>query len=135
MKPQHDPGPGLFSSRRRHEHQVRQRNLFDIGTVADATDPYPDFPRARNTDPDTSHQAAREIAPHLGDLQREALDAIRQHPGRTCTELARLRDYADPRTFNRRISELAKMEPPRIRCSGTRRCGVTGKNARTWEVC
>ena len=36
-------------------------------------------PMARRSDPDTSHEAADRIEPHLSELERRVLQAYRQH--------------------------------------------------------
>lgn len=88
---------------------------------------------ARSTDPDTSHEAARAVLPNLGQLQQALYEAVREHPGRTMNELANLKGERDPRTFNRRASELEKAGA--IRVERTRLCKVSGRRARTWRVC
>lgn len=42
-------------------------------------------------DPQTSREAAKRIAPHLGRAQALALKMVRAYPGRTCPELAVIR--------------------------------------------
>ena len=88
---------------------------------------------ARSTDPETSHEAARAVVPRLGQLQQQLLEVVREHPGRTMNELAQLKGERDPRTFNRRASELEKAGV--IRVGVTKTCSVSGRRARTWRVC
>lgn len=106
-----------------------QFTFFDPGAPLDDHD---HTPRARTSDPSTSHRAAHEIEPALGDLQRKAVATVRQWPDRTCQELADLLALRDPRTLNRRITEVARRGW--IVSSGERRCSVTGRVARTWRV-
>jgi len=78
-----------------------------------------DAPRARRTDPGTSHQAAAAIAAsgELGRQQQAVLDGLRRWPGLTSLELAgRLR--LDRYQVARRLPELegcglARKGPPR----------------------
>lgn len=85
---------------------------------------------ARTSDPQTSHDAAASIVPHLPRLQRQALEAVAMTPGRTATELARLHGVPDPRVFNRRLTELARQGL--VVRGPVRRCSVTGRSAATW---
>src|SRR5262245_14600872 len=55
--------------------------------------PVPTSPLYGSTDKATSAQAAAALLGHperLGGLQREALELVREFPGRTCKELANL---------------------------------------------
>lgn len=49
-----------------------------------------EFPRARRTDPISSHAAADSLerSGAIGRQAREALDLVREHPGRTTKQLA-----------------------------------------------
>lgn len=102
--------------------------------------PLVDTPRARATDPDTSHQAAAAIKATgaLGEQQRDALQMVRLFPGSTTSELARRKvellgaegSWEKWRhIFGRRLGELADVH---IRAGKARRCGVTGRRATTW---
>lgn len=87
---------------------------------------------ARTSDPQTSHDAAASIVPHLPRLQRQALEAVAMTPGRTSTELARLHGVHDPRVYNRRLTELARLGL--VVRGAARRCSVTGRSAATWVM-
>lgn len=90
---------------------------------------YPDAPGHRNID--TSIEAARELAPKVGRLQRIALEAIRNAGwlGLTADELMAImgmeRWSVQPRT-----SELKRKGL--IRDSGLRRRNASGKRAIVW---
>lgn len=90
---------------------------------------YPDAPGYR--DIDTSLEAARELAPKVGRLQRIALEAIRNAGwlGLTADELMAImgmeRWSVQPRT-----SELKRKGL--IRDSGLRRRNASGKRAIVW---
>lgn len=66
-----------------------------------------DTPRARRTDPVTSHEAAEAIkaSGELGRQQQEVLAALRRWPGLTSLELA-ARMQRDRWTVARRLPEL-----------------------------
>jgi len=85
---------------------------------------------ARKTDPETSKQAAREIAPALGELHKQVVDALRGNGGVTATELSQRMGVGDPRRFNRRLPELVRSG---VVVKGQERaCRVTGRNAATY---
>ncbi len=92
---------------------------------------YPDAPGHRNVD--TSIEAANDLAPKVGRLQRMALDAIRcaGRQGLTADELMGVlgmeRWSVQPRT-----SELKRKGL--IRDSGLRRRNVSGKRAIVWII-
>lgn len=65
-------------------------------------------PLARTSDPDTSHEAAAAVAPHLTFIQQAVLKAYREHgpmTARTCERLPELSMYGFS-TVRKRISEL-----------------------------
>lgn len=86
--------------------------------------------RRREADPETSNIAARKVAPHLADLQRDVLALVKQHPGRTAMELARIYGGPDCRTIGRRLPEL--VEQGRLSRGDPRACEETGREATTW---
>jgi predicted transcriptional regulator len=93
-------------------------------------DPHDPRRLARSTDPATSHEAARDIVLSLADKQQHALSYVRNHPGSTATELARVSDDPDSRAIGRRLKEL---EEKGIIHRGTPRpCRHTTKKAATW---
>jgi hypothetical protein len=103
-----------------------------------------DTPRARRSDPVTSHLAAERIkaSGKLGEQQRVVLDLVRRYPGCTSAELAahhaiccgdlagtdRWRIYRP--MIARRLSELAG---PHIRRGKPRVCRINGTPAGTWH--
>lgn len=100
-----------------------------------------DSPRARRSDPETSHRAAARIKSSgaLGRQQALVLAYVRQHPGCTSAELAEIMAEArddDARLwpkyrpmFGRRLPELA---PVHARKGGERVCQVTSEDCVTW---
>jgi len=100
-----------------------------------------DLPRARNTDPPTSHRAAARIKQSgaLGRQQRLVLEWVRQYPGHTSAEIARRMAESrddDGRLWTayrpmlgRRLPELA---PVHLRKGEPRECQVTGAESLTW---
>ena len=88
--------------------------------------------RARRTDPEPSHVAARDLVAsgELGRQQALALDLVRRRPGLTSHELAdgnvTLRYMAA-----RRLPELSRKGL--VRRGPARRCRVTGRLATTWS--
>lgn len=89
---------------------------------------------ARNTDPCTSHEAARAIIA-TGDRahqQHLAYAAVRAYPGRTSLELSHLSGL-ERHALARRLPELIDRglvtQGPKRRCTASAR----GLNAVTWE--
>lgn len=107
-------------------------------------DLFADVPRARNSDPRTSHTAAARIKATgaLGRQQSLVLEYVRRWPGHTSAELARRMAIArddDARMWvayrhmvARRTSEL---HPTRIRRGASRVCDVCGSDCLTWYPC
>ena len=65
----------------------------------------PDAPRARRSDPESSHRAATEVAPHLSGQRRAVWEALSRHPGRSSKELAEVSGL-DRYMVARRLPEL-----------------------------
>ena len=65
----------------------------------------PDAPRARRSDPLSSHRAADAIAPHLSGQRRAVWEALKRHPGRSSKELAEVSGL-DRYLIARRLPEL-----------------------------
>jgi hypothetical protein len=89
---------------------------------------------ARNTDPVTSHMAAAKIEPKVGSQCAVLWELVKQHPGLTSAELARLTPWpADTRRFiaAKRLSVL-RDKYQSVRSGETRKCRVTGEMAMTW---
>lgn len=89
-----------------------------------------DTPRARRTDPETSHQAAAAIKASgaLTKQQHAVLDAVRRWPGKTAVELARLSGL-DRYAVSRRLPELNVVH---VRRGPPRACKVNGRAQGTW---
>lgn len=95
--------------------------------------PRPRNPIARATDPATSHRAAFEVTTSgTRDLQAKAvLELLKAHPGATSAELGTVGAY-DRYVVARRLPELEKLGFAKR--GPARACGVTGRQAMTWEV-
>lgn len=85
----------------------------------------------RNTDPATSHQAAREISPDVSRLTIWVGECVAGHPNSTANELARFYGQNDTRRIGKRLDGAVKSglvvrgEP--------RRCRVSGRICTTWN--
>lgn len=87
---------------------------------------------ARNTDPGTSHMAAKAMTPHVNELETVLLKALRESPnGLTMHELV---DKTGLwwNTASPRMRPLARKGL--VRDSGERRVGRTGKKCIVWKV-
>ena len=86
---------------------------------------------ARTEHPDTSHDAAEEVAGTLGSRCMQALQVLTRHPGSTARELDYFVGSNDGAVRKRlndlRIRRLAKT-------IGKRKCRVTGRAALVWDV-
>ena len=86
---------------------------------------------ARADDPDTSYQAASEMALSgaLARMARIAWDLLVEYPGATASELEEVSNFGDGK-IRKRLNDLRKegwaynQDP--------RRCLITGKMAQTW---
>lgn len=91
-----------------------------------------DTPRARNTDPETSHLAADDLkaSGRLAAQQQLILTAVQRYPGRTSRELA-AEINADRHMVARRLPEL---EPVHVTKGAARPCtqSETRRPAVTW---
>ncbi len=89
-------------------------------------------PAARNTDPETSHEAAEHVTASGTRAQQQAqtIAAIRAFPGRTMQELAELTGYCRF-MLGRRVSECETAGA--VRRMPKRKCAVTGRSAEPWE--
>jgi hypothetical protein len=87
-------------------------------------------PLARATDPETSKQAARRIAPQLQGLHETVERYVRESPGMTCSELSEKYRQRDPRTIGRRMAEIEAKGF--IRRGEARKCTITKMQAATW---
>lgn len=96
------------------------------------------LPMARRDDPETSHNAADRQAGKLSERRAEVLQLVRERPGRTSGELARLlfarnqtlgiRQCAE--TPHKRLPELVKLGY--VRRGEPRECTDSGYRAATW---
>lgn len=86
-------------------------------------------PRARNTDPESSKDAGRDIEPALEELWGWTIRAVGEMPGSTQRELGARFCPLDLRMLGRRLNEVDKVGVWR----GPRRaCTISGKNVETW---
>ena len=88
-------------------------------------------PIARNTDPESSHLAAREITASgkREDQQHQTIAAVQRYPGLTMQELA-ARTNLCRFMLGRRISECETAG--KVRRGQKRKCTVTGRQAEPW---
>jgi hypothetical protein len=89
---------------------------------------------ARNTDPETSHEAARAASRDgsISKAREVALTLVRVHGPATASELADIDQHLDSRHVGRRLPELERIGL--VTRGPTRKCLVTGRNAATWSV-
>lgn len=92
--------------------------------------PGPPLTLSRNSDPGTSHLAAVEVAPAIGDLQEWAARCVRERPGLTQRELGAAYCPTDPRKIGRRLAETERLGLTRR--GEPRACTVSGRMAETW---
>ena len=93
-------------------------------------DAFTDTPRARRSDPDTSHTAADRIRPKLRAQQQAVLDALAKWPGSTAVELAHVSGL-DRYLVSRRLPELV---PIWVRRGKPRECTVNKTPMTTWRT-
>jgi hypothetical protein len=102
---------------------VTQLELFDAA------------PKARRTDPITSHLAAAEAERNgtIGHQQEIVAELVRKHPGNTSAELAWSEDAKglDRYAIARRLPELERLGL--VRKGEPRICSESGRLAMTWE--
>jgi len=84
---------------------------------------------ARATDPYTSHEGAKYVAPHLSRLHRMTMDFIGRYPDLTARELT---EATGVDGLWKRVSELERKNL--IFCTDIRECTVTKRLARTWRL-
>jgi len=90
---------------------------------------------ARRTDPETSHEAAKEFkdSGHLGETQKTFMDAVRDYPGDTIREIVQERLGGDLWSMGTRASELKRKGW--VYYGQKRPCRITGKPCVTlWPV-
>ncbi len=89
---------------------------------------------ARNSDPHTSHEAARHVVQSgkHGEQMDEVRRLVREHPGHTALELTKYTTL-DRYQIQRRLSDLSRLGE--IRANPTpRKCTVGGRLSCTWDV-
>ena len=91
--------------------------------------PMTDTPRARRSDPETSHLAAERVKPKLRKQQEAVLAALTRWPGSTAVELAKVSGL-DRYLLSRRLPELV---PIWVRRGKPRVCTVAGTPQTTWR--
>ena len=105
-----------------------QRELFDAASAR---------PLRRRTDPETSREAARDIAPQLSDVQAKLAEFAKGREPFTARELAeaygRLIDGShDMETYRKRVREI-EQKGVFIECP-KRPCHYTEKSATTFKL-
>lgn len=102
-----------------------------------------DLPRARKTDPKTSHDIGEHIrrTGQLRESQRAVLEAVRRWPGKTACELGALLDGTPIRNLNRTSTwwrfEVSRRAPELraallVKHGKPRECTVAGTPQTTW---
>ena len=89
-------------------------------------------PRARHTDPPTSHEAARKVARSgRADAHKAMVMRIVQlHPGLTYREIAGALEWTDHVEVMRRLNDLERAA--RVRKGAARECSTNGNRMATW---
>lgn len=90
---------------------------------------------ARSTDPATSHDAARSIAPKLGRLCRQFTDAVQSLGSATASEAAQecaRRHGGLAESFRKRAHECVRAGT--LEVCGERDCAVTRVRAQVYRV-
>ena len=95
---------------------------------------------ARDSDPDTSHDAAAEMLPRLGLLEQRFLNVMRSEGPMTANETAEIAErwyrgtppQATCETFRKRYDALVKKQ--RIVADGKKRCRISGKMATVYRI-
>jgi hypothetical protein len=107
---------------------TEQMSWLDAARDWQRCPPNVDTPRARRSDPETSHEAAARVAPKLRAQQQTVLDALARYPGSTAVELAS-KAGLDRYLVSRRLPELVPTHAKRGR---PRACTVAGTAQTTW---
>jgi hypothetical protein len=84
----------------------------------------------RNTDPETSDQAAQEIILALQNLHSQITLLVCEYPGRVARELSDIRGDWDIRVIGRRLNEVEKLGY--VRRGPAKETPGTGRMAETW---
>lgn len=88
--------------------------------------------RARRTDPETSHEAAREVVTFAHDHHAKILGSLVTQGAGTIYELA-ARTGLDHVAVARRLPELEEFKVARP--TEIKRVGPTGRQCRVWVAC
>jgi hypothetical protein len=110
---------------------VSSTPLFDFPPSPPPADDY-SRPLRRNSDPATSHEAARYAADRLGEWHQRALEAVRGCQGGTASEIAASIGDATNHNLSRRLPELERLGL--VVRGPARECRVTHRSAATWRM-
>lgn len=87
---------------------------------------------ARNTDPITSHEAAKEVT--VSGVRRtqiaQVVDMVKANQGKTAAELAQINDTCRY-MMSRRLADATGVS---VIKGDKRKCSVAGRNAVTWLI-
>ena len=89
-------------------------------------------PRARRTDPPTSHEAASKVARSGAADAHKAMvmRIVHLHPGLTYREIAGALEWTDHVEVMRRLNDLERAA--RVRKGAARECSTNGNRMATW---
>ena len=87
---------------------------------------------ARNSDPDTSHNAAKDVKPHIREIQAIVLGCLNAHPDGLTDEEVQRKTGLYGSTQRGRRSELCDMGA--VEWAGTKRNTSRGKPSMVWRV-
>jgi len=89
---------------------------------------------ARNTDPDTSHEAAEHMVQSgkAATQRAQVLAIVRDLPDKTAGEIARQMGPGSAHKPSRRLADLRRLGL--VHVSGVRKCTITGRRCSTWAV-
>lgn len=98
----------------------------------DQSDLFPDYTRARPSDPDTSHEAAAEVQRRLNALQQAVLAYFRAVAPHPMTDLDLENHFGNHRsTYRTRRAELTELG---LLYDTGRRCFQAGSNRVLWAA-
>ena len=88
-------------------------------------------PRARTTDPETSHEAAESVTQSAAGQRTRCLEALHEHGPLTADEIDALVGWRLT-TAGRRLPELAELG--HVKTTSEKRRTRTGRNAYVWRA-
>ena len=91
------------------------------------------LPRARNSDPEQSHEGAMKARFNFTEKRKWVYNCISATPGLTSNELAEIHCPGIERKIGRRLRECTRLGL--LREGPVRTCRVTGNRAFTWFAC